>query len=87
MTQPQKLKKRTAANILACWFSSDIRDVQEGRYQPTWTKIPVNVVGNDYYCSPATGDKVPANLAGRDSWLYAGCLYDREIWVSKGGQR
>lgn len=75
-------KNRTAAEIIAFHFCSDISDVQEGRYQPTRYASPaVYTLGDDYYCSPREGQKPPKGFA----WEKIGRHYDRDVMRSRCG--
>jgi hypothetical protein len=69
-------KRRTAPEIIAFHFCSDIRDVSDGRYQPTrYTSPGLYVVGADYYCSPSAGQKPPADY----NWTKVGEYYGRDV--------
>ncbi len=74
-------KRRTAPEIIAFHFCVDMRDVSEGRYQPTRFVSPgVYVVGADYYCAPTTGQKLPATFA----WEKVGEHYGRPVMMATG---
>jgi len=71
-------KRRTAAEIIAYHFCSDIRDVQDGRYQATRYASPaIYVIDDDYYCSPPTGKEPPASFG---KWSKIGTWYDRGVY-------
>jgi hypothetical protein len=73
----QKPKRRTAAEIIAFHFSTDIRDVQEGRYQPTRYSSPaLYTIGDDYYCSPTAGQSPPKGF----KWKRIGRHYERDVY-------
>lgn len=74
------MKKRSAAEIIAMHFSSDIQDIREGRYQ-NYSPV-VYVVGDDYYCSPANGVK-PTKEAPGEPWEMIAEYYERKIYVSR----
>ena len=73
--------KRSAANIIATHFCTDIASIQEGRYHYGRTTIPVYVLGNDYYCCPPEGGK-PAKLDGEHHWAWNedAVLFGRTIY-------
>lgn len=75
-----KQVRRSAAEIIAFHFSSDIADVRDGLYQNY--RPSVYVVGNDYYCSPAAGQKPPREAPGAP-WERVAEYYGRTIFVSK----
>jgi hypothetical protein len=71
-------KRRTAAEIIAFHFCTDIRDVQECRYQPTRYASPaIYTMGDDYYCSPPVGASPPAKFG---KWEAIGTHYDRTVY-------
>lgn len=77
-----KAKKYSAPYIIGFHFGSDMRDISEGRYQPTRYASPaVYVVGNDYYCAPSGSQKPPA----RDGWNWQplATYYGRTIYTAK----
>lgn len=69
--------RRTAAEIIAFHFSSDIRDIQDARYQSTRYAAPaVYSIGDHYYCSPKAGQKPPSDWSG---WERIGHHYGRDV--------
>ena len=74
---------KTAAEIIAFHFGSDIRDVQETRYQPTRYRMAIYVIGPDYYCCPPAG-KAP-QYALEFGWLPFAEHYGRKIFCAQGG--
>jgi len=71
--------RRTAAEIIAVHFCSDITDIRDGLYQRY--RPSVYVVGNDYYCAPAVGQKPPREAPG-EPWRALAEYYGRTIYVS-----
>lgn len=75
-------KRRTAAEIIGFHFCSYIRDIQDGRYQPTRYASPaVYVVGNDYYAAPADNRAPRYDVGG--PWEEIAEYYGRKIFRSK----
>jgi hypothetical protein len=73
----RRAKRRTAAEIIAFHLCSDIRDVQDCRYQPTRYASPaIYTVGDFYYCSPTAGQKPPRDFP---KWELAGTYYGRDV--------
>lgn len=79
-----KAPRRSAAEIIAFHFSTDIASVREGRYQPGRTgPEPVYVVGDDYWCAPkATRPPPDADKFGFNPWQEVACYYGRKVWRS-----
>ena len=76
-------KRRTAAEIIAFHFFSDINDIRDARYQPSRFVNPaVYVVGDDYYCAPANG-KLPSAINLGKAWREVDEYYGRKIYVSE----
>jgi hypothetical protein len=71
-------KRRTAAEIIGFHMSSDIRDIQECRYQPTRYASPaVYTIGDFYYCCPSSPtQKMP--MGG--IWEFVAMYYGRSIF-------
>lgn len=75
-------KRRTAAEIIAFHFCSDIRDVQETRYQSTRYVAPaVYVLSDDYYAAPA--DNRPPTYELGEPWEFVAEHYGRKIYCSR----
>lgn len=75
-------QRRTAAEIIAFHFSSDIADIRDTRYQPTrFTSPAVYVVGNDYYAAPSS-NAAPKYDVGKP-WRPIATYYGRTIFVSE----
>ncbi|MDR3449533.1 MAG: hypothetical protein P4M15_07290 [Alphaproteobacteria bacterium] len=77
-------KRRTAAELIGIHLCSDIRDIQECRYQPTRFASPaVYSIGEYYFCSP-TGMKtklpVDREVPNRWQWEEVGMYYNRPIF-------
>lgn len=69
-------KRRTAAEIIAFHFCSDIRDVQSCRYQPTrYTAPALYTIGDHYYCSPLPTQTPPKPWR----WEKIGTHYGRDV--------
>lgn len=76
--------RRTAPEIIGFHFSMDIRDVTDGRYQPSRYYTPsVYVVGDDYYAAPAD-NRMPRHEVGQP-WEFVASYYGRSIYRSKMG--
>lgn len=76
-------KRRTAVEIIAFHFCSDMRDISESRYQPTSYATPaVYCVGNDYYAAPASNSAPKYKDIGGD-WDFVAEYYGRKIYRSK----
>ncbi len=78
-TQPQKKRRVTAAYVIAFHFCNDIKDVQECRYQNY--EPAVYCLGDDYYCAPAPGKKLPDTK--RFAWTKIGTQCGRDIYECK----
>lgn len=73
------MRRYTAPYIIGFHFGSDMRDISEGRYQPTRYASPsVYVVGNDYYCVPSGTQKPPRDW----DWRPLASYYGRTIYTS-----
>jgi hypothetical protein len=76
-------KRRTAAEIIAFHFCSDIADIRDARYQPSkYASQAIYVVGDDYYCAPNKGQR-PKWIAPGKAWREIAEYYDRKIYVSE----
>lgn len=73
-------KRRTAAEIIAFHFGSDIRDIQDARYQPSRYPVAIYTVGDDYYCAPNANQKLPA--PAEFNWQKIGEHYGRTVYRS-----
>jgi hypothetical protein len=72
-------KRRTAAEIIAFHFGWDITDVRDCRYQPTrYTAPAIFTIGDDYYCAPTKGQKLPKGWA----WTGFSHHYGRDIYCA-----
>ena len=72
-------KRRTAAEIIGFHFGSDMRDVSEGRYQPSVYRDPaIYVIGEDYVAAPAD-NRPPRKMPGR--WQEIGEHYGRKVFL------
>lgn len=75
-------KRRTAAEIIAFHFCSDIRDVPDDRYQPTKYANPaVYSIGDAYYAAPSSNTKPKYNDIG-GPWEEIAEHYGRKIYRS-----
>lgn len=75
-------KRRTAAEIIAFHFCSDIADVRDCRYQPTRYASPaIFVLDDDYYAAPSN-NKPPRAEVGQP-WELIGSYYGRSIFRSR----
>ncbi len=73
-------KRRTAAEIIAFHFGSDIADIRDSRYQPTRYSSPaVFTVGDSYYCAPTKGQKLPGDW----DWKAKAFYYGREVYEAR----
>jgi hypothetical protein len=70
-------KRRTAPEIIAIHFCSDIRDITEGRYQ-RYASPAVYVVGNDYYAAPANNATPRHDVGG--PWQEIAQYYGRKVF-------
>jgi hypothetical protein len=71
------MKKRSAAEIVAFHFGYDIAEMRDQRYQPTRYSSPaIFTVGDDYYCAPTKGQKLPAGW----NWKAKATYYGRDIY-------
>lgn len=74
------MARYTAPYIIGFHFGSDMRDISEGRYQPTrYTAPAVYVVGNDYYCVPSGSQHPPK---GDWEWRPLAAYYGRTIYCA-----
>ena len=81
-----KAKRRTAPEIIGMHLGWDMRDVSEGRYQPTRFNSPgVYVCGNDYYCAPSGNQSPPAG----DDWVWHqdGEWYGRKVYRARPAEQ
>lgn len=61
------------AEVLGC----NAADVYEGRYQSGRTRVPVYVVGDNYYCAPTAQHKPPKDFP---EWKSIGWYKEREVF-------
>lgn len=78
-------KRRTAAEIIGFHFCSDIRDIQDCRYQSTRYRDAIYAIGDDYFAAPAS-NRPPAAEVGQP-WEEIGEHYGRKVWRSKMATR
>ena len=72
-------KRRTAPEIIGTHLCWDMRDVSEGRYQPTRYHSPgVYVCGDDYFCAPTAAQKPPVDW----QWDAVGEYYGRTVFIA-----
>lgn len=71
-------KRRTAAEIIAFHFSSDIRDISDCRYQPTRYANPAIYSMGEYYYAAPSNNKAPTNFQGE--WERIGEYYGRTVF-------
>jgi hypothetical protein len=66
------------SEIIAFHLGCDIRDVTDGRYQPSrYSNPPVYVCGEDYFCAPTERQELP----GQDfDWKQVGEWYGRKVY-------
>jgi hypothetical protein len=77
MTKP----RRSAAEIIAFHFCTDIQDIRDSRYQPSRYASPsVFTVGDDYYAAPAN-NRAPKHKVG-GPWKAVAEHYGRAIFES-----
>lgn len=75
-------KRRTAPEIIGFHLGWDMRDVSEGRYQPSrYCNPAVYVASEDYFCAPTGKQKLPAGFA----WERVGEYYGRRVFRSVCG--
>lgn len=75
-------KRRTAAEIIAFHFCSDIREISDCRYQSTRYPSPaIYAVGNDYYAAPADNRAPKADVG--QAWQVIGEHYGRKIFRAR----
>lgn len=89
MTTKTKTIRRTAAEIIAFHFSSDIAEVRDMIYQPTrYRTCKVYVWGEDYYCCPTERQALPKDPDFDDTfkWEKVAEYYGRTVYCSKAGQ-
>ena len=69
--------RKTAPEIIGFHLGRDMRDVSEGRYQPTRISSPgVYVCGDDYYCAPSGSQKPPKDFP----WKKIATYYGRDVY-------
>lgn len=68
-----------ANEIIAFHLGWDIRDLTDGRYQPTLYQNPsVYVASDDYFCAPTEKQKLPKGF----KWEAVGEHYGRKVYRS-----
>ena len=80
--------RRSAAEIIAFHFCSDIQEVRDIVYQPTRYRVcKVYCWGDDYYCCPTANQKLPKDLDFDNTfnWKPVAEYYGRTIYESKAG--
>jgi len=77
MTQ---IKRRSAAEIIAFHFCSDIQDWRDSQYQPGRYSCPVFTSGDYYYCAPTPKQKLPKGW----DWKPVAEHYGRKIYGAIG---
>lgn len=73
-----------ASEIIAFHLGWDIRDVTDGRYQPSRYYNPSIYVGSEnYYCAPTAKQKLPKGF----KWKEIGEWYGRKVYcaLASGG--
>jgi len=66
-----------ANEIIGFHLGWDIREVSDGRYQPTRYSSPgVYVCGEAYFCCPTSKQKLPKGF----KWEKVGHYYDRDVY-------
>lgn len=69
--------RRHANEIIGFHLGWDLREVSEGRYQPTRYSSPsIYVCGEDYYCAPSGSQKPPKGF----EWEKVGTYYERDVF-------
>lgn len=84
-----KQVRRSAAEIIAFHFCSDIAEVREMIYQPTVYANPkVYCWGEDYFCCPTPKQKLPTDPHFDDTfnWKEEASYYGRTVYRSKAGE-
>lgn len=80
--------RRSAAEIIAFHFCSDISEVRGMIYQPTrYAACKVYCWGEDYFCCPTDRQKLPKDPDFDDTfkWIEVATHYGRKIYCSKAG--
>jgi hypothetical protein len=74
-------RRRTAAEVLATFYSMDMAEMSEYRYQPTRFANPAiyTIGGTGYAAAPASG-KMPPNYCDL-KWKRAGEMFGRPIFI------
>lgn len=73
-----KTRRRSAAEIIGFHFGADMRDVSEGRYQPTRYANPAIYTVGDDFCAAPSDNKPPRNFPG--DWKEIGEHYGRKVF-------
>ena len=77
-----KVKRRTAASLIAFHFGWDQTEVSECRYQQAVYHTPaVYVIGDDYYAAPSD-NRTPRYQVGQ-RWKQVAEYYGRKIFCSE----
>lgn len=74
---------KSAAEIIAFHFGSDIADIRDAIYQPTRYRPSIYTVytkAGDYWTAPPAGQKPHKAF----SWEKVATYYGRDVYVSKG---
>lgn len=72
--------RKTAPEVIGFLLGWDMRDVSEGRYQPTRYSSPgIYVCADDYYCCPSGSQKPPKGY----DWKPFGEAYGRTVYEAK----
>jgi hypothetical protein len=79
--------RRSAAEIIAFHFCSDIGEVRDMVYQPTRYRNPyVYCWGEDYFCCPTDRQKLPKHRDDIDDgfkWVEVATYYGRKVYRAK----
>jgi hypothetical protein len=68
----------TAREAIATYVGYDFAEIEDYRYQPTRTAIPVYAIGDAYYCAPTARQKLPGGWA----WKAAATVLGRDIYAA-----
>ena len=74
--------RKTAPEIIAECFCSDINDVKDGLYQ-SYRSPSVYVYGNDYYCCPTSSQRLPKDRDWNWTEIYMDRKTGRAVFESK----
>lgn len=80
-----KLRRKSAPEIIATMFCTDIADVRDGIYQPTVYSNPsVYTYGDNFYCCPLAGRKPPKGYGFKWKSVYTDTQTSRHVFEATG---